>query len=157
MFPCEDSNTVSVCLSVRPSVHLSVPREKKSPWLRQYQSYISNWIIWYINGKIFTCTTTWKHKNLIFFLIQNWISTCILFDLFSFLSSKLNFDLYLDLFQRNEIIQVGLNKHLYDDIGDASSSLRGSTSSFWLNWVIMCFRILYIHDEANYLFVNLIA
>ena len=38
-------------------------------------------------------------------------------------------------------IQVGLNMHLYDDIGDASSSLRGSTSSlsfvrmrrFWLN------------------------
>ena len=28
-----------------------------------------------------------------------------------------------------EIIQVGLNMHLYDDIGDASSSLRGSTSS----------------------------
>ena len=27
-------------------------------------------------------------------------------------------------------IQVGLNMHLYDDIGDASSSLRGSPSSF---------------------------
>ena len=26
-------------------------------------------------------------------------------------------------------IQVGLNMHPYDDIGDASSSLRGSTSS----------------------------
>ena len=26
-------------------------------------------------------------------------------------------------------IQVGLNMHLYDDIGDASPSLRGSTSS----------------------------
>ena len=54
-----------LCLSVRLSVHLSVPREKKSPWLRQYQSYISNW---YINGKVFTSTTTWKPKNLIFFL-----------------------------------------------------------------------------------------
>ena len=31
-------------------------------------------------------------------------------------------------------IQVGLNMHLYDDIGDASSSLRGSTSSF--NWYV---------------------
>ena len=39
---------LSVCPSVRPSVHLSVPWEKKSPWLRQYQSYFSNW---YINGK----------------------------------------------------------------------------------------------------------
>ena len=27
-------------------------------------------------------------------------------------------------------IQVGLDMHLYDDIGDASSSLRGSTSSW---------------------------
>ena len=34
------------CLSVHLSVH--TPRKKKkSPWLRQYQSYISNW---YING-----------------------------------------------------------------------------------------------------------
>ena len=49
---------------------------------------------------------------------------------FFFLSSKLNFDLYFDLCQRDEIIQVGLNKHLYDDIGDASSSLQGSTSSY---------------------------
>ena len=56
MFPYEDSKTVSVCLSV----HLSVPREKKLPWLRQYQSYISNW---YINGNVFTSTTPWKPKN----------------------------------------------------------------------------------------------
>ena len=48
------------CLSVRPSVNLSVPREKKLPWLRQYQSYISNW---YINWKVFTSTTAWKPKN----------------------------------------------------------------------------------------------
>ena len=43
---------------------VSVCREKKSPWLRQYQSYISNW---YVNGKVFTSTTTWEPKNLIFF------------------------------------------------------------------------------------------
>ena len=45
---------------------------KKSPWLRQYQSYISNWCI---NGKVFTSTTTWEPKNLIFFFIKvrNWI------------------------------------------------------------------------------------
>ena len=30
-------------------------------------------------------------------------------------------------------IQVGLIMHLYDDIGDASSTLRGSTSSFDLD------------------------
>ena len=50
------------------------------------------------------------------------------FDFF-FLSSKLN----LDLCRRAEIIRVGLNMHLYDDIGDASSSLRGSTSSLFLH------------------------
>ena len=46
--------------------------KKKSPWLRQYQSYISNW---YVNGKVFTSTTTWGPKNLIFFFkkVRNWI------------------------------------------------------------------------------------
>ena len=51
---------------------VSVCREKKSPWLRQYQSYISNW---YVNGKVFTSTTTREPKNLIFFFkkVRNWI------------------------------------------------------------------------------------
>ena len=72
MFPCEDSKTVSLCLSVRPSfclsicpsVCLSAPREKIPSKLRQYQSYISNWCM---NGKVFTSTTPWKPENLIFF------------------------------------------------------------------------------------------
>ena len=42
---------LSVCLSV-------------CPWLRQYQSYISNWCI---NRKIFTSITAWKPIKLIFF------------------------------------------------------------------------------------------
>ena len=49
---------------------VSVRREKKSPWLCQYQSCISNW---YINGKVFTSTTTWEP---IFFFVKkvwNWI------------------------------------------------------------------------------------
>ena len=54
---------------------------------------------------------------------------------------KLNFDLYFDLCWRAEIIQVGFNMHLYVDIGDASSFLRGSTSSFRL--VIICFLYLF--------------
>ena len=51
---------------------VSVRRETKSPWLRQYQSYISNW---YVNGKVFTSTTTWEPRNLIFFFkkVRNWI------------------------------------------------------------------------------------
>ena len=41
--------------------------ENKSPWLLQYQSYISNW---YVNGKVFTSTTTWKPKKFLFFSIK---------------------------------------------------------------------------------------
>ena len=55
------------------SVHrVSVCREQKSPWLRQYQSYISNW---YVNRKVFTSTTTWEPKNFEFFFkrVLNWI------------------------------------------------------------------------------------
>ena len=107
-FVCQHVSIWGFQNRVRLSVHLSAPREKKSPWLRQYQSYISNW---YINGKVFTSTTPWKPKNWIFFQKKVWNS---------------NFD----LFQRAEIIQVGLNMHLYDGIGDASSSLWGSTSSY---------------------------
>ena len=46
------------------------------------------------------------------------------FDFFFQKSSILNFDVYFDLCQRAEIIQVGLNINLYDNIGDASSSLN---------------------------------
>ena len=86
---------------------LSVPREKKSPWLRQI-TLGSNW---YINGKVFTSTTAWKPQT--FEFLQK--------------SSKLNFDLCW----RAEInIQVGLNIHLYDGICDASLFLLGSISSW---------------------------
>ena len=58
---------------------VSVCRETKSPCFCQYQSYISNW---YINGKVFTSTTTWEPRNLIFFfkksskLNSTFILTC---------------------------------------------------------------------------------
>ena len=53
------------------------------------------------------------------------------FDFFFSKKFEIEFDLYFDLCWRAEInIQVGLNMHLYVDIGDASSSLWGSTSSF---------------------------
>ena len=43
---------------------LTFDEELKSPYLRQYQSYISNW---YINGKVFTSTTPWKPRFFFFF------------------------------------------------------------------------------------------
>ena len=65
---------------------VSLRREKKSPWLCQYQSYISNW---YVNRKVFTSTTTWEPKFWFFF------------------SRK--FEIEFDLCWRAEInIQVGL-------------------------------------------------
>ena len=95
---------------------VSVCREKKSPWLRQYQSYISNW---YVNRKVFTSTTTWE----------------------PFFFSK-KFEIELDLCWRAEInIQVGLNMHLYVDIGDASSSLWGLTSSLPLLLVVIIYPL----------------
>ena len=39
---------------------LTFDEELKSPYFRQYQSYISNW---YINRKVFTSTTAWEPKN----------------------------------------------------------------------------------------------
>ena len=84
---------------------VSVCREKKSPWLCQYQSYISNW---YVNGKVFTSTITWEPKIRFFFKkVRNWI--------------------WLVLKSWNH---HSSRSHLYVDIGDASSSLWGSTSSF---------------------------
>ena len=85
-------------------LRVSVCREKKSPWLCQYQSYISNW---YVNGKVFEYYKMGT-KNLIFFFkkVRNWI--------------------WLVLKSWN---QHSSRSHLYVDIGDASSSLWGSTSS----------------------------
>ena len=88
------------------------PRKKKRPGFVNISPYISNW---YINGKVFTSTTAWEPKNLFFSFFKKF---------------EIEFDLHFDLCWRAEIIQVGLNMHLYVDIGDASSSLWGSTSSF---------------------------
>ena len=98
---------------------VSVCREIKSPWLRQYQSYVSNW---YVNGKVFTSTTTWESKK---------------YDFFS-KKFEIEFDLYFDLCWRAEIIQVGLKMHLYVDIGDASSSLEGRHLVEWVCTLTPC-------------------
>ena len=104
---------------------VSVRREKKSPWLRQYQSYISNW---YVNGKVFTSTTTWEP---IFFFkkVRNWI--WLLF--------------WLVLKSWN---QHSSRSHLYVYIGDASSSLWGSTSSLS---IIPCFVVIGEHLSLSLL------
>ena len=83
---------VPTCFHVRiPKSCLSVPREKKSPWLHQYQSYISNW---YINGKVFTSTTAWKPKNS-FFLKKN-IANYLTFLLSCFVKKILVHTLQID-------------------------------------------------------------
>ena len=46
---------------------LTFDEKLKSPLLRQNQPYISKW---HINRKVFTSTTVWKPKNLIFFFFQ---------------------------------------------------------------------------------------
>ena len=52
---------------------------------------------------------------------------------------KMNFDLC----QRAEIVQVGLNMNLYDDIRAASSSLRGSTSSLYIETQFLIIQKLF--------------
>ena len=54
-------------------------------------------------------------------------------------------------------IQVGLNMHLCDDIGDASSSLRGSTSSLtiYLN-VFFCLKIYFDIISCLNLYLDII-
>ena len=61
----------------------------------------SSWVLQHGNIKIWLK----KKSKLNFDLYFVW--------LLFFLSSKLNFDLYFELCQRDEIIQVGFNKHLY--------------------------------------------
>ena len=52
-------------------------------------------------------------------------------------------------------IHVGLDMHLYDDIGDASSSLQGSTSSFNLLCPVIKYQkyisleYMLIHDMSR--------
>ena len=72
------------------------------------------------------------------------------FDFFFSKKFEIEFDLYFDLCWRTEIIQVGLNMHLYVDIGDESSSLWGSTSNYF-SAQIYWFEVLV---SANKLCIN---
>ena len=65
---------------------------------------------------------------------------------------EIEFDLYFDLCWRAEIIQVGLNMHLYVDIGDASSSLWGSTSS--LVFLLELIFFLCFYSQKNSVLCN---
>ena len=103
MFPYEDSKTVSVC----PSVY--TPRNENLP------GFVNICPTLVIDTSMERSSRVLQHGNRKIWFFSKKIR----------LSSKLNFDLC----QRAEVIREGLNMHLYDDIGDASSSLRGSTSS----------------------------
>ena len=109
MFPCEDSKTVSVCLSVCPH-----------PEKRYHHSFVNISPTLVIDALMERSSRVLQHG-----IQKIW--------LFFWRKFEIEFDLYFDLCWRAEIIQVGLNMHLYVDIGDASSSLWGSTSSFCNN------------------------
>ena len=110
---------------------LSVPREKKSPWLCQYQAYISNW---YVNGKVFTNTTTWEPKIRFFFKkVWNWI--------------------WLVLKSWN---QHSSRSHLYVDIGDASSPFEGRHLVPNLKSEFFAVAPIFCYSEKNSYFSMLI-
>ena len=75
---------------------------------------------------------------------------------FDFFKKKfeIEFDLYFDLCWRAEIIQVGLDMHPYVDIGDASSSLWGSTSSFINFPVEVPVGVLWLCHQSQALLVS---
>ena len=131
MFPCEDSKTVSVCPSVCPH-----PEKRNRPG--------------FVNISPTLVIDTWMERSSR--LLQhgnpkNWF----------FFSKKfeIEIDLYFDLCWRAEIIQVGLNMHLYDDIGDASSSLWGSTSSSFSVWQCLFVAGHHLGTQAQFLFAAL--
>ena len=92
---------IEFCLSLR----VSVPREKN------HLSFVNISPTLVIDTSMERSSRVLQHEN---------IKICFFF---------FKLKLYFDLCQRAEIIQVGLNMYLYVDIGDASSSFRGSTSS----------------------------
>ena len=99
MFPYEHSKTVSVCPYPEKKNHHSFVNI--SPTLVIDKS---------MERFTYTSSRLLQHGNIIFFSEK---------------SLKLNFDFC----QKAEIVQVGLNMHQCDDIGDAPSSLRGPASS----------------------------
>ena len=107
MFPCEDSKTLSVC---------PYPEER-------YHSFVNISPTLVIDTSMERSSLVLHHGN-----PEMWKF---------FKKFEIEFDLYFDLCQRAEIIQVGLNMHPYVDIGDASSSLWRSTSSFKLVFKLM--------------------
>ena len=87
---------------VRPSVCLYPEKRNHPAWLRQYQSYISNW---YINGKVFTSITAWEPKK------------------FEFFSKKFKIEFWLVLTSRNHLSFVNVSSTLVIDTS-MESSLR---------------------------------
>ena len=79
----------------------------KSPWLRQYQSYSSNW---YMIGELFTSTTAWepKKKNFFFFL-NAYLSVSAVMFCEQFLAYTVQL---IGAIMLSINIQVGLNMYL---------------------------------------------
>ena len=155
MFPCEDSKTVSVrpsiCpypekryhhsfVNISPTLVIDTSMERSLRVLHH-----GNPIFFFKKSSKFEfwlLTKSWNHLSFVnisltlvidasmerFSRVLQHGNQKIWFFFFFQKSSKLNSTCILTC---AEIIQVGLNMHLYVDIGDASSSLWGSTSSFY--------------------------
>ena len=96
---------------------LSVPREKKLPYILQYQSYISNW---YINGKVVTSSLSWEFKNLILIRKNALLSVSAVMFYKQCLAYAVHIDWcyqsihkHTSRFQHNICVNY---MHLYDDI-----------------------------------------
>ena len=108
---------------------LSVPREKKSPWLRRYQSYISNW---FINGKVFAVTTALKPKML------NFLSKKFEIDKIEFCPhpGKRNRPGFVDISPTLVIDSSMERSSLVLQHGNTKSLIFSKKIQNWLNWIL---------------------
>ena len=96
MFPYEDSKSVSVWLSA--------PREKKSPWPRQYQFYISNWCI---NRKVFTSSYSMETQKFDFFFFKKVLTCAKSQNHLSFINILSTLVIYASMERSSRVLQHG--------------------------------------------------
>ena len=121
-------------VNISPTLVIDTSMERSSRVLHH-----GNPKIWFFVSKKFEIgiwTKSWNHLSFVNISPTIVIDTSMEWSLrvlqhgnqkiwFFFQKFEIGFDLYFDLCWRAEIIQVGLNMHLYDDIGDAVSSFEG--------------------------------